>query len=221
MTSIALAAGLTAFALAVPLATGEDRAGTPVVVRLTDSQATMTPGRVPVGPVLLRIVNRGRTTRTFVLGHARTPPIRPGSSVTLHTLLSTRGPHRYVSVGRQGARVSGVLDAFVPCLEPQASTIDVRMDHDRSGITLSQTAIPCGTVTLVVTNAGSMTDSLEVFADYPRARGSTPELDPGQSARLTIHFTEKGIAYYQSGDYPPGEPEFGGGDADGGLLTIV
>ena len=95
------------------------------------------------------------------------------------------------------------------------------MDHDRSGITLSQTAIPCGTVTFVITNVGSMLDSLEVFADDPHARGTTPELEPGQTAWLTIRFAEKGSAYYQSGDYPPGEPEFGGGDADGGTFSIV
>jgi hypothetical protein len=38
---------------------------------------------------------------------------------------------------------------------------------------------------------------------------------------LTIHFTKKNIAYYQSGDYIPGEPEFGGGDADGATFRIV
>jgi hypothetical protein len=94
------------------------------------------------------------------------------------------------------------------------------MDHARSGITLSQTTIPCGTVTFVVTNIGVLVDSFQVFTDYPHARGTTPELQPGETARLTIRFTEKSIAHYQSGDYIPGEPEFGGGDADGGSFKV-
>jgi hypothetical protein len=94
------------------------------------------------------------------------------------------------------------------------------MDHGRSGITLSRTTIPCGRVTFVVTNVGVMVDSLQIFTDYPHARGTTPELAPKETARLTISFTEKGVAYYQSGDYIPGEPEFGGGDADGGSFKV-
>jgi hypothetical protein len=222
LASIALAAGLTAFAPAAPSATGQDQAAAAavVVVKLTESQSTMTPSRVPVGPVVFRIVNRGKTARSFAIGRAGAASIAPGSSVSLRAVFSERGPHQYVSFGRHVARLSGVLTTFVPCSHPQASTVRVRMDHDRSGITLSQTTIPCGTVTFVVTNIGVLVDSFQVFTDYPHARGTTPELQPGETARLTIRFTEKSIAYYQSGDYIPGEPEFGGGDADGGSFKV-
>jgi hypothetical protein len=222
MTPMLLATGLTALALAAPSAAAPDRvAATHVIVRLSDSHATMAPSKVPVGAVVFTIANRGRSTRSFAIDHVRRSSIEPGSSVTVRAAFSGRGPRQYVSVGKHVARLSGVLDVFDPCTRPQLSTVDVRMDHGRTGITLSQTAIPCGTVTFVVTNVGELVDSLQVFADYPHARGSTPELQPGQSARLTIHFTEKSIAYYQSGDYIPGEPEFGGGDADGGTFTVV
>jgi hypothetical protein len=114
-----------------------------------------------------------------------------------------------------------VLTTFVPCSQPATTTVAVRMDHDGTGITLSRTTIPCGTVTFVVTNVGALDDSLQVFADYPGARGTTPELGTGQTAKLTIRFTEKSVAYYQSGDFPPGEQEYGGDTADGGSLSIV
>jgi hypothetical protein len=222
MTSIALATGLAAFGVAAQPAEGRvERAPVAVIVKLTDSQATVTPSKVPVGRVRFTILNRGRAARSFAIGRVRTSTVAPGSSITLKTAFSDRGLHQYSSVGRHVARLSGVLTVFVPCTHPQPSIVDVRMDHGRTGITFSQTTIPCGTVTFVVTNIGAMVDSFQVFADYPRARGTTPELQPGQTARLTIHFTEKSIVDYQSGDYIPGEPEFGGGDADGGALKIV
>jgi hypothetical protein len=221
LASMAFAAGLTAFALAAPSATGQDQAAAvTVVVKLTESQSTVTPSRVPVGPVVFTIVNRGRTARSFAIGRARTALIATGSSVSLRTVFFVRGPHPYVSIGRHVARLSGVLTTFVPCTHPRASTVSVEMDHGRSGITLSQTTIPCGGVTFVVTNIGVLVDSFQVFTDYPHARGTTPELQPGETARLTVRFTEKSIAYYQSGDYIPGEPEFGGGDADGGSFNV-
>jgi hypothetical protein len=54
---------------------------------------------------------------------------------------------------------------FVPCTHPQTLIVDVQMDHGGSGITLSQTTIPCGTVTFAVTNVGAMVESLYVFTD--------------------------------------------------------
>jgi hypothetical protein len=221
MTGITVAAGLSVLALSAAPAGGQRQAETTtVLVRLSDSQSIVTPHKVPVGPVVFKIVNKGRTARSFAIAGRRTPMIPTGSSASLRFTLS-RGAHPFVSSGRHTERLTGVLNVFVPCRSPRATTVDVRMDHDRSGITLSQTTIPCGTVTFVVTNVGAMVDSLQVFADYPDARGTTPELRPGQSARLTIRFTEKGVAYYQSGDYIPGEPEFGGGDADGGSFSVA
>jgi hypothetical protein len=222
MTGITVAAGLSVLALPAPPAEAQRQAETTtVLVRLSDSQSMVTPHKVPVGPVVFKIVNTGRTARSFAIGGRRTPMIPTGGSATLRFTLSRRGSHEFVSSGRHAERLTGVLDVFIPCTSPRTTTVDVRMDHDRSGIALSQTTIPCGTVTFVVTNIGEMVDSLQVFADYPGARGTTPELKPGQSARLTIRFTEKGVAYYQSGDYIPGEPEFGGSDADGGSFSVA
>jgi hypothetical protein len=200
-TSVALVTGLAAFAFfALPAIAEDERAPVTVDVKLTDSRSTMTPSTVPVGRVLFRIVNRGSTARSFTIGRARRAMIAPGSSVTLSALFSSRGPHPYVSGGPRAPRLFGVLNVFVPCTQPQTSTVEVRMDHGRSGITLSRTTIPCGRVTFVVTNVGVMVDSLQIFTDYPHARGTTPELAPKETARLTISFTEKGVAYYQSGD---------------------
>lgn len=223
MIAAALAAGLGALALAAPGAGLHTQSGaTTVFVKLTDSSLTVAPRKVPVGIVVFRIVNNGTSARSFSIPGKRTPSIAAGRSGTLRVKLPARGPYGYASLGRHhAARLTGVLTAFVPCAQPATTTVAIQMDHDRSGITLSQTRIPCGTVTFVVTNIGTMVDSFQVFTDYPHAQGSTPELLPGQTARLTIRFTEKSIAYYQSGVYPPAESEFGGSAADGGSVDIV
>jgi len=212
---------MTLLALVAPAAGHVQAGAATVLVRLTDSRSLVTPSKVPVGPVIFKIANKGTTARSFRIGGNRMATIAPGRSATLAVELKGRGSREYVSTGRNVARLAGVLNVFVPCKSPMATTVNVRMDHDRSGITLSQTRIPCGTVTFVVTNIGAAVDSFQVFADYSNASGTTPDLEPGQTARLTIHFTEKSVAFYQSGEYIPGEPEFGGSDADGGAVTIV
>lgn len=223
LSRVALAAGLGLLLAATAATAGDLKAQTTVVsVRLTNSSLIVAPSKIPTGPAVFRIVNKGTTARRFAIGDKRTPLIARGRSATLSVELSGRGPHPYVSTGTgRAARLSGVLTVFEPCLQPAVTSVNVTMDHDRSGIALSRSTLPCGTVTFVVTNIGLAVDSLQVFPDYPSAGGKTPELEPGQSARLTVRLPEKGIAYYQSGDYTPGEPEFGGGDADGGSIPIV
>jgi uncharacterized cupredoxin-like copper-binding protein len=108
-----------------------------------------------------------------------------------------------------------------PCVNPVASSVTVALGQDHGGLTQSQSSAPCGTVTFVVTNVGELVDDLHVFADAPAEKGSTPELNPGQSARLTINFTAKGTAFLESGDYPPAEPEFGGDFGEEGRLAIM
>ena len=95
------------------------------------------------------------------------------------------------------------------------------LGHDHGGLAQSQSSVPCGAVTFVVTNVGELVDDLHVFADVPGEKGATPELKPGQTARLTITFAAKGRAYLESGDYPPAEPEFGGDVGEEGQLAIL
>lgn len=223
MTRVVFAVVSVSLVMAAPAACRVGAAGPSLVaVELTDAKLIVRPSKVPAGQVVFRVVNKGRAARTFAIGRVRTSMIPGGRSGTLRAELRTRGPEAYVSLGRgHAARLTGVLTVFVPCPSPSISSVEVRMDHDRSGIMLSRSTIPCGTVTFVVTNIGAMPDSLQVVTDYPQPGAATPELAPGQTARLTARFTEKGIAYYMSGNYPPSEPEFGGSDADGGAVRIV
>ena len=191
-----------------------------VVVRITSGGLEVAPVNVVAGPLLFKIANKGALARNFAIGGKRTAQISPGQSATLMVTL-TKGFQSYSSVrpNRRG-RITGLLDALEPCTNPVATTIAVQMDHPLP-ITVSQSTIPCGTVTFIVTNIGSQVDDLHVFADLPQEKGATPELSPGQTADLTIEFVAKGSVHYESGDFPPAEPEYGGDPGDQGQLTIV
>lgn len=182
----------------------------------------MAPSRIPVGAAVFRIVNRGRVARRFSISGSRTRAIPAGGSAMLRIAFMTPGTRTTVSAAtRRATRITGVLGVFAPCAHPTETTVDVQLGQDNGGLTISQTTIPCGAVTFVVNDTGSLIDSLQVFADYAGARGTTPELKPGQTASLTIQFTEIGNAYAQSGDFPPAEPEFGGDYGEGVTLRIV
>jgi hypothetical protein len=92
------------------------------------------------------------------------------------------------------------------------------MHHIPGAITVSQSTVPCGSVTFLITNTGPMVDDLHVVAELPLEKGASPELNPGQTASLTIRFTAKGIAHLESGDFPPVELEYGG---DGEQTQLV
>ena len=136
--------------------------------------------------------------------------IGAGRSATLAVTLPRRGLRNVSSVARAHAPLlTGQLDVFDACTSPTATTVLVQLAQDQGALTISRSTIPCGTVTFVVTDTGSLRDSLQAFGQEPEVQGSTPELEPGQTARLTVRFPAKGLVYVQSGDYPPPEPEYG------------
>jgi hypothetical protein len=191
-----------------------------VEVTLSSTKLAFAPTTAPTGTVAFRIVNRTKVPRRFTIGGSTSTRIAVGKSATLRVAFKTGGFYSSVAVGR-ASRLAGLFHIVDPCTSPATTTVNVQMAQDQGGITLSQSQIPCGTVTFVVSNTGDLIDSLQVFADTPQSAGTTPELSPGQTARLTVRFTVKGIAYYQSGDYPPAEPEFGGDYGEGGQLSIT
>jgi hypothetical protein len=195
---------------------------TTVAVTIRNSGIVLAPALVPTGPVVFRIRNRTASTADFGIAGRRTRAIPVGRSAILAVTLARRGAQTVSSkaTGRS-MRATGILDVFEPCTSPATTTVSVEMAQDQGGIAVSQTAVPCGTVTFVVTDAGAVNDSLQVFSEAPSVTGSTPDLRPGQTARLTLHFTAKGPVHYQSGDYPPAEPEFAGDYNEEGQLTLV
>jgi hypothetical protein len=201
-------------------ATQADPSQSTVVVRITSATVEVAPVNVLAGPLVFKIANRGKVARDFAIGGKQTPQIAAGRSTTL-TVNLTKGFHTYSSVRRDhGGRVRGLLNVLEPCTNPVATTVIVQMHQTPGSITVSQSTVPCGNVTFLITNTGSMVDDLHVFADLPQEKGASPELNPGQTASLTIRFAAKGIAHLESGDFPPVELEYGG-DGEQAQLAII
>lgn len=194
---------------------------TTIVVAMTNATLELAPVTVPAGPIVFRIRNTGTIPRNFSISGKSTQQIAPGHSGSLVVNLTAKGLLRYSSVSRsRSRRITGLLDVRAPCTTPTRTTVTMQMAQDQGGITVSQSTIPCGTVTFVVTNTGTLVDSLKVFADLAQGQSLTPDLKPGQTATLTVRFTVKGFAYYESGYYTPLEPELGV-DGEGGQFAIV
>jgi hypothetical protein len=214
-------AAFTAAFLAIGAdATQADPSQSTVLVRITSAAVEVAPVNVLAGPLVFRIANRGKVARDFAIGGKQTPQIAAGRSTTL-TVNLTKGFHTYSSVRRDHrGRVRGLLNALEPCTNPVETTVTVQMHQSPGSITVSHSAVPCGDVTFLITNTGSMVDDLHVFAELPQEKGASPELNPGQTARLTIRFAAKGIAHLESGDFPPVELEYGG-DGEQAQLAII
>jgi hypothetical protein len=195
---------------------------TAVKVSIDRSAIVVSPANVPAGKVVLKVFNHTHATRDFRIGARRTPLIRAGRSATLTVSLPRRGPRNVSSVAAARApRLFGVFDVFAPCTSATQITVRVQLAQDQGGLTVSQSVIPCGTVTFVVTDTGPFGDSLQIFAEAPQIQGTTPELKPGQTATLTLRFPAKGLVVVQSNDYPPPEPEYGGNFNEIARLTLT
>ena len=76
-------------------------------------------------------------------------------------------------------------------------------------MTLSRSTVPCGAVTFVVTNVGTIVHTFWIFAPdnnsvAPRG-GHGPRIKPGQTVRMTVNFTTTGRAFYECGEMEHGE----------------
>ncbi len=172
---------------------------TTILVTMTDSKLELQRAIVPVGTVVFRVVNKGRTRHDFRIGGHRTRTIAAGKTATLKVDFAKPGGYPYGS-GRHAS--AGELSVFRPCPDPASSTISAEMTTGT--ITLSQTTVPCGTVTFVVTNTDEETGvhqfalELGLLRSVParNARIIGPDVTPGQTARLTVTFNAKGKVYY-------------------------
>ena len=173
---------------------------TSILVTMTDSQLKLQRTIVPVGTAVFRVVNKGRTRHDFRIAGHRTRKIAAGKTATLRVDFAKPGGYPYGWGRRAGA---GELSVFRPCTDPASSTISAVMTTGT--ITLSQTSVPCGTVTFVVTNTDKGAPGVHQFAvdlgllrSVParKTRIIGPYVTPGQTARLTVTFNAKGKVYY-------------------------
>jgi hypothetical protein len=182
-----------------------------VSVTITNSEVELAPSTVPIGSVVFKIINRATIARDFEIGGKKTGSIEAGKASILRAEITR--PSRYVSVAFGHAPLSEVLGALPACTNARASTVDVQIADGT--ITLSRPAVPCGTVTFVVTNnATQHVHNFHIFLATDLNGGDFgPNLRPGETANMKVVFPYKGKVYYASGGVPT--------EAEEGLVGVL
>ena len=149
-------------------------ATTRVTVTATDLKFTLSRRSVPTGPVIFTVTNKGKVSHDFKIAGKKTPLLAPGRSATLQVTFSKKGRYPYLSTvsgqASQGMKgvfsvVAAVAPTPTPTTTPYApptgpvgtanTTVTVGLFDASNGsgyIVLSQTTIPSGMVTFVITN---------------------------------------------------------------------
>lgn len=169
---------------------------TRVTVTIRNSEILIAPGWVPTGKLVLTVLNRTKRARDFGVGSQRTGAIAAGGSEKLTVTLSGKGERTVSSVatGSSPRRLTGALYLFKPCPNPATTTVEVSMaTQSAGGLTLSQTRVPCGTVTFEVTDVNTPGTSLLVSNNVPPRSGVTDQLAPGGTATMTLRFAAKAV----------------------------
>ncbi len=147
-----------------------------------------------------------------------TATIRPGGTATLTVTLRRAGRYEFVSTSPAEAHagMKGILgvvarppaaarpatttapasaSAFgpsgAPCTSPQATTVAVTAYE--YGFTISQSFVPCGPVTFVVTDSGNLQHNFNVFGLFS-SRGGL--IGPGETTSATQNFLPGAYQYY-------------------------
>jgi plastocyanin len=182
---------------------------------------------VPLGTVLFKVVNGGKVAHTFAIAGKRTHLLAPGKSASLTIVFGKAGSYLYSSsvhihglygvlnvVGTatrpststtaattpqapSGPQPAAAVPQF-PCASPSGSTIKVQIFD--FGFMLSQTTVPCGTVTFQITNTGAIQHTFDVQSTQPNgvaAFNGGKILSGGESETQTITFTKSGAFQYQ------------------------
>jgi hypothetical protein len=183
----------------------------PVVVTLANAKVSLSKTSIPVGPIVFSVTNKASSARTVTVAGKRTGPIAPGKKATLRVAFDEGGRYVLVSAGaktsaRTTLRVTSLVtlpaatpsaspppaSAAASCRDPVATTVTVSM-HD-GFFTLSHTSIPCGTVTFVTTNVGTLEHSLMLGS------GQRPGLNAGETRTFTVNLTP-GDVHWECGTF--------------------
>ena len=213
MRRVAVVLGLAVFGLAGLAAgvfasggganTSAPQATTRITVSATEFKFVLSKRSVSAGTVIFTVKNKGKIAHDFKIAGKKTPTIQPGKSAVLRVTMK-KGRFQYICTlpgharaGMKGAFAVGSATSPPPPPPPTtttttttttvpgpATTVQVGMFEYR--FDLSQTTIPSGTVTFVVTNNGTEPHNFDIAGVKA---GSI--LAPGQSETWTVGLLPK------------------------------
>jgi len=157
---------------------GSDAASVSTVTRVTviatDSKFRLSRGTAPVGAVIFTVTNRGNKQHDFKIAGKKTPLLAPGHSTRLPVTFSKKGRYPYLSTvsGQAAAGLKGVFSVvegpYAPPTGPVGTantTVYVEpwdASNGQGWFVLSQTTIPSGMVTFVITNKCNFSCSFDL-----------------------------------------------------------
>jgi plastocyanin len=230
LLAVAAAGALLALALAASPAAGENQAAGPVAIRVTAGKPTeyaftLSKTSVPLGSVVFTVVNRGKLKHSFTIAGQKTPALAPGKRAKLTIVFTRGGDYTYTSaVAGQSAKgmkgvfvVTGGAAAPAPkvttpagggeagasttgdaCTNPSNTAVSVKLYE--WGFILSQSTIPCGTVTFNVLNVGEIAHTFDIEGTssrgFPAFTGGVILL-PNEAETHTVTFATTGSYKYQ------------------------
>ena len=174
-----------------------------MTVTATDSKFTLSKRSAPTGTVIFAVTNKGKISHDFKIAGKKTPLLLPGRSATLRVTFSKRGRYPYLSTV-SGQAAHGMKGVFSVVAARRAHARPDRHAHHhnrpdrrrrsvrptrRSRSTcstptrprhfvLSQTTIPSGMVTFVITN--KCVDAMQL---RPRGHQGGRDTQPRASRR--------------------------------------
>lgn len=171
---------------------------------------------VPVGTtVTFKVVNKGKISHDFKIAGKKTPLLLPGKSAKLTVVFKKKGHFPYVCTvpGHAAAGMKGTFSVGVSAVKPPPvtttapstttttqtttptgtvgpgnTTVQVGMFEYR--FDLSQTTVPSGQVTFVVTNKGQEVHNFDLATIHA---GSF--LNPGQTETFTVSLPPRNYDY--------------------------
>lgn len=181
------------------------KATTRVTVVAREFSFALSKRSVPVGTVIFTVVNRGKITHNFKIAGKKTRNLNPGQTTTLKVTFTKKGRYAYLCTipGHAKLGMKGVFSVGVKAVTPPPTkttppttttpppttttgpigsghtTVQVGMFEYR--FDLSQSTIPSGQVTFVITNDGQQVHNFDILGVKVGKL-----LPPGQSETWTV-----------------------------------
>jgi uncharacterized cupredoxin-like copper-binding protein len=162
--------------------------------------------------VVFHVVNAGKIPHDFKIAGKKTPVLAPGKSANLAVTFTKKGSFTYLCTVTGHARLgmTGALGIGTAALTPPPTTTTtatgtpcsgsaqttVNVEEFDYGFRLSQSTIPCGTITFVMKNTGTVPHDFVLYGVTPAASGAGPVLDPGATKSMTVTVTHAGSYDY-------------------------
>jgi nitrite reductase (NO-forming) len=173
---------------------------------------------------VFKLVNKGKIPHDFKIAGKTSKMIAPGKTGSLTVVFKKKGSYAYVctifghaKLGMKGTLAIATAAVTPPptttptttapaavCTNPVATTVTV--SEFEFGFTLSETTVPCGTVTFVMTNNGTVTHNFVLSGAVPATSGVGPTINPKQTVSMATTVVPGSFDYLCS---IPGHAESG------------